>query len=497
LRSYQPVIVSSGTLLGGIRNVAENMAYRVDWRALWASGDLFRFCFVSCGILLHATNETMVATIMPAMVGDLSDVELVGWSLALYELGAISAGAAAGRLASRLPLRTNMVAAALVYAAGALVCSAAPAMPVFLAGRVIEGLGGGALVALAFVSVERLFDKSIWPQLFAIISGVWGIAAFAGPLLGAVIAQDLSWRWAFGLFSVGGLAMAATSLAVLTGPATKADGRRDALPPFPFVPLACLAAAVSLIGAAGVSIAVVRSSALLALGLAGLVLFFMLDARAPAARLFPSRLFDWRGKVGSGMTMIATFSVATCSFAVYGPLILTSLHGIPVLTTGYVIAAESISWSVFSILVAGAPPRRERAIIVGGALMITAGIAGFAFTVPAGSIPLILGCALLQGGGFGIAWPFVTRIIVAAAAKGERTIASSAVPTMQRIGYAVGSALCGIVANASGFSEGLSSATAAGVAKWLFLAFVPLGLLGCAAAIASSGPMELGTARAR
>jgi uncharacterized membrane protein YtjA (UPF0391 family) len=68
---------------------------------------------------------------------------------------------------------------------------------------------------------------------------------------------------------------------------------------------------------------------------------------------------------------------------------------------------------------------------------------------------------------------------------------------MQRIGYAVGSALCGIVANASGFSEGLSSATAAGVAKWLFLAFVPLGLLGCAAAIASSGPMELGTARAR
>ena len=69
---------------------------RVDWRALWASGDLFRFCFVSLGILLHATNETMIATIMPAMVGDLSGVELVGWSLAVYELGAISAGAAAG-----------------------------------------------------------------------------------------------------------------------------------------------------------------------------------------------------------------------------------------------------------------------------------------------------------------------------------------------------------------------------------------------------------------
>ena len=87
---------------------------RVDWRALWASGDLFRFCFVSLGILLHATNETMIATIMPAMVGDLSGVELVGWSLAVYELGAISAGAAAGRLVSYVPLRTNMVVAALL-----------------------------------------------------------------------------------------------------------------------------------------------------------------------------------------------------------------------------------------------------------------------------------------------------------------------------------------------------------------------------------------------
>ena len=160
------------------------------------------------------------------------------------------------------------------------------------------------------------------------------------------------------------------------------------------------------------------------------------------------------------------------------------------LTTGYIIAAESIAWSILSILVANAPPSRERLIIVGGALMIAAGIAGFAYAVPAGSIPLILACAVLQGGGFGIAWPFVTRIIVAAAPESERTIAASAVPTMQRIGYAVGAALCGIVANASGFSAGLSGETAESVAKWLFLAFVPLGIIGCLAAIGNATGVE-------
>jgi MFS family permease len=460
---------------------------RVDWTALWASGDLARFCFISLGILLHATNETMVATIMPSMVGDLSGVELVGWSLAIYELGAIVAGAAAGRMVSYIPIRTNMMVAALLYAAGALVCAAAPTMEWFLAGRLIEGFGGGALVSLAYVSVERLFARAIWPQLFGVMSAVWGVAAFSGPLIGAVLAEFLSWRWAFGVFFIGGLIMAAASFAVLRSPeATTRKAGAAPPPPFPFIALAALGASVVLIAYAGVEISPLRSTLLLVFGLVGLVLFFRLDAWRPKSRLFPTRPFSWRTPVGSGMTMIFAFSVATISFSVYGPLLLTSVHGVSLLTTGYIIAAESIAWSILSILVANARPEWERLIITGGAVMIAGGIAGFAYAVPAGSLPLILFCAILQGGGFGIAWPFVTRVIVARAPPAESTIASSAVPTMQRIGYAVGAALCGIIANASGFSGGLSDAAARNVASWLFLAFVPLGVVGCVAAFVIS-----------
>ncbi len=277
--------------------------------------------------------------------------------------------------------------------------------------------------------------------------------------------------------------MASSCFAVLrSAEATKrrADAARP--PPFPFRALGMLALAVMLIALASVDIELLRSSVLLVAGLAGLALFFLVDGWRPASRLFPTRPFGWRSPVGSGMTMVLAFSIATCSFAVYGPLILTSLHGIPILTTGWIIAAESIAWSILSIMVANAPPSRERLIITGGAVMIAGGVAGFAYAVPSGSIPLILACAVLQGGGFGIAWPFVTRLIVTAAAPAESTIASSAVPSMQRIGYAVGAALCGIVANAGGFSQGLTGDTAASVASLLFLAFVPLGILGCVAA---------------
>lgn len=456
---------------------------RIDWRALWATGDLARFCFISLGILLHATNETMVATVMPSMVQDLAGVELVGWSLAIYELGAIVAGASAGRLITYVPLRTNMMVAALLYAVGAGICATALSMPMFLAGRLIAGLGGGALVSLAFVSVERLFPPRIWPQLFGIMSAIWGVAAFSGPLLGALVSQALSWRWAFGIFTFGGLAMSAASFLVLTSrQATTRQHEATSPPPFPFAVLATLGISVILIASAGVEIELARSSLLLAGGLVGLALFFKLDSLRPASRLFPSGVFDWRNTLGTGMTMVAAFSIATVSLTVYGPLLLTTLHGIPTLTAGYIIAAEAIAWSILSILVANTPPHREKAVILTGAVMIAAGVAGFAVAVPAGSIPLILFCALLQGGGFGIAWPFFTRIIVASAKPGESTLASGAVPTMQRIGYAVGAATAGIIANACGFSTGLSREAAAHVALWVFLGFVPLTLIGIVAA---------------
>jgi MFS family permease len=462
-------------------------AARPDWRSLWRSGNLGCFCFISLGIFLHATNETMVATIMPAMVRDIDGVEFVGWSFAVYEIGSIIAGAASGRLVSLVSLRANMVIAALLFMAGCIVCGLAVSMPWFLLGRLLEGFGGGALVALAFVSVERLFPHAIWPQLFAITSVIWGISAFAGPLLGALAADTISWRWAFAASALIGFAMAAASLALLRMPAAVTPAGPAGRPAFPFEVLACLAVSVILIAMAGLSIETVRSSALLVVGLGGVGLVFSLDRRKPRSRLFPSRPFDWRSPVGTGLTMVAAFSVATVSFGLYAPLILTNLHGMALLTTGYIIATESIAWSVLSILVANARPERERLIITAGAFMIAGGVAGFAYAVPQGVLPLILTCAILQGGGFGIAWPFVTRMIVAAAAPSERTVASSAVPTMQRLGYAVGAAIAGIIANAAGFSRGLNPETAASAAAWLFIAFLPLAVVGCVAGWRTGG----------
>ena len=274
----------------------------------------------------------------------------------------------------------------------------------------LSGFGGGALISLSFVATQRYFPTRIWPQLMAILSVVWGISAFGGPLFGGLIDTLLNWRWAFAIFAGAALVFAASCLHVLRHevPAPKPENPAD----FPWVALACLSAGVMAIAAAGVVTHLTHATALLAAGFAGVLLFFLLDARSPHSRLFPAGTFDPRTTIGSGMIMVAALSVSTCSFGFYGPLLLAGLHDFTPLTTGLIIASKSIAWSALSILVATASPRHEPLIVTGGALMVTAGIAGFAYTVPSGTIPGILFCALLQGGGFGILWPFASRRII-------------------------------------------------------------------------------------
>ena len=471
--------------------MSEATAQRTDWGALWRNGDLARLCFISLGLIFHAGCENMITTIMPSMIREIGGVEYTGWSFAIYETGSIIAGAAAGRLSLYWTVRSNMIVAAIIFAIGCTVTALAPSMPILLFGRVISGFGGGALISLSFVATQRYFPTRIWPQLMAILSVAWGISAFGGPLFGGLVDTFLSWRWAFAIFAAAALVFAGACLVVLRqeAPAQAADtsGR------FPWLALACLSAGVMAIAAAGVETRLPIAMTMIAVGLAGVLLFFLIDSRSPHSRLFPAATFNPRTTIGSGMIMVAALSVSTCSFGFYGPLLLAGLHDFTPLTTGLIIASESIAWSALSILVATASARYEPLIVTGGALMVTAGIAGFAITIPAGTIPGILLCALLQGGGFGILWPFASRRIIEAAPADDRDIAAAAFSTLQRLGYAVGAALTGIIANASGFSGGFTKEAAEGAAATLFWPYLPLAIIGCIAAFRLAGPRRMGT----
>ena len=176
--------------------------------------------------------------------------------------------------------------------------------------------------------------------------------------------------------------------------------------------------------------------------------------------------------------MVFTLSVATTGFWAYGPLLVKILFGTQPLVTGYILAGEAVAWSVATMAVSSATPAADRWLVRAGALGVTAGSAGFALAVPTGTLAGMVVCGLLQGAGFGLCWPALVQRIVRFSAPAEQSMASASASTVQRIGYAVGTAAVGIAANLSGLAEGVSIAAAKTAGFWVFAAFIPVLLLG-------------------
>jgi MFS family permease len=429
------------------------------------------------GVWLHAADTLVATTVMPSAIADIGGLAFVYWTIALYELGSIVAGAVAGLAVVRVGVRDAMCAAAAVYALGCAASALAPSMDVMLAGRLLQGLGGGAMLALSYVGVSAFFPAEEWPRLLGVISGVWGVSALLGPLVGGALASIGLWRGAFWAFGAQALLLALL-MPLLVGRESAAAPRREALP---VRQLLVLSVAVLAISAAGVQASGWRTSLLVGLGLVALWQVLDLERGAPS-RLFPPEPLRFALPWGAGYAMVLALATATVSFTVYGPLLMARLFGVTPLGAGLMVAVESFAWTLAALVFARAPERAERSLIRGGAVLITAGVLGFALTMPRGPVWMLLPPATLQGAGFGMCWAFLLRRIVVAVPEGERERASSAVPTMQMIGYAVGAAASGMVANMLGFADGASAEVVGAVAFWVFAAFLPLALIGVAAA---------------
>ena len=436
-----------------------------------------RFLLVGIGVWLHAADSLVTATIAPAIALDLGGIAYINWTISLYQVGAIVAGAAAAAMCARWGIKRVFMGATLIYAGGCVMGAAAPTMAILVLGRLIQGMGGGMLLSLSYVAIEAWFAPETWGRLFAITATIWGGGSLLGPLIGGVFSGPHLWRGAFWAFTLQALVLCA--LAALWMPAT---ARTTApLGKWPVMPLLILAAATLIIAEAGAASGlpggVVTSIIGCVAGAALLYLAARLDRRAQV-RLLPPQLLDLAHPIGAGLAMVFTLAMSTVGFWAYGPLILKLLFDTKPLVTGYILAGEAIAWSIATLAVARVTPADDQWVIRGGAVCVAIGAAGFAVAVPTGSLVGTVVCALLQGAGFGACWPAIVQRTVRLSAPADRALASSSVSTMQRIGYAVGTAAVGIAANLSGLSDSISAAAAKTAGFWVFAAFVPVLVLG-------------------
>src|SRR5205085_11622907 len=93
-----------------------------------------------------------------------------------------------GRVRGAVGSRRGFCGGAATYAAGAAWCALAPSIGVVIAGRFVQGLGGGLISALAYVLVRNVFPEGLWPRVFGALAGVWSVSVLLGPLVGGLLA---------------------------------------------------------------------------------------------------------------------------------------------------------------------------------------------------------------------------------------------------------------------------------------------------------------------
>jgi len=446
------------------------------WADLLGEGRLPRFALVCLGVWLTAADALVTATIMPSVGADLGGYGYFGWVVAGFLLGCIVAGSSAGWLSERLGLRPAAMMAGLVYALGCALSAAAPDIAWFLAGRVLQGAGAGWVLGLCYVAIGVLFPERHLARVFAAATAVWGPATLLGPLVGGLFATAGFWRGAFWMFA--GQALVFSLAALLMLPRLE---RKPAAGGLPWRQLSLVAAGVACIAVADLAGGLGRSVALILAGFALLLAVVRVDATA-AVRLLPRGVSDLRTICSAGYLTIFTLSAAGMGLGVYGAAILQRLHGLSPLTAGYVICADAAGWTVAALLVAGAGEAWDRRFIRIGSGVVVLGLVLLTLAMRDGPLALIVVAALTLGTGFGLCWSFVSRRILGALADDERAIGSSAVAAVQQTGGAAGAAITGAVANLLGFSAGLTQESAQAVAVWVFVAGVPLALIGALSA---------------
>ena len=451
------------------------------WGELLSGRNAARSAALAGGVALHAVNVFVAATILPSVVADIGGLGLYAWNTTAFVAASILGSALAAKAVERFRPPGAYRLAYGLFMAGSVAGAVAGSMPVLLAGRFVQGVGGGLLVALSFAMIRRVFAPALWTRAMALVSLMWGLATLLGPLVGGVFAELGLWRGAF--WSLVPLTLGLLLLTEFVLPPSHPDG-----PPVrvPLARLGLLVLAVLAVSAASVS----PDAAWNAAGLvAGLVLTgaFVASERHATARLYPRGAFSTATPVWGLYAVMGLLSVGMTP-EIFLPLFLQQLHGVSPLTAGYMMALAAAGWTTAAVVTAGLGRRREAQAVVAGPFVTTAALAGIAALLPrtgTGAVVALVGAATaLIGVGIGMGWPHLSARAMALAGDDEKDIAGASIPTTQLFCTALGAALGGLVTNLAGLSSSRPTGMAE-AATWVFGVFALAPLLAGAIAVAT------------
>ena len=180
------------------------------------------FAGLLLAMFVSALSETVTATALPTIVGDLGGVDHMQWVTTAYILAVTITMPIYGKLGDLFGRKYLLVAALAVFVVGSSVCGFAGSMGMLIAGRAVEGMGGGGLIILSQATIADVIPPRERGKYMGVIGSVFALATVVGPLLGGWFVQVTGWRWLFAFNVPLALAAIAAVMAFLAKPVRRA-----------------------------------------------------------------------------------------------------------------------------------------------------------------------------------------------------------------------------------------------------------------------------------
>ncbi|GAA2546208.1 MFS transporter [Pseudonocardia hydrocarbonoxydans] len=370
-------------------------------------------------ISLVAFEAMGVGTTMPALVADLGGLALYAWPFVAFLAANVLGTVLGGRWCDRAGPRPPLLAGPLLFGAGLVVAGTAGTMAQLLAGRVLQGLGAGALAVSVFVLIAVVYPEPLRPAVFGLISAAWVLPALLGPPVSGFVTETVSWHWVF--LGLVPLVFVATALVVpavrpLGPPAAPAPGRRGTA-------AAALGAAVgvSALSWAAQNLSAQDPSAQNPGSVAAGVAVAAVLVLVPSLRvLLPRGVF----RAGRGVpTVIASRGLLAGTFFgvnSYLPLVLTDTHGWTLTAAGIPLVLGALGWSGAAAWQGRRPDVPRARLLRTGFVLLAVGVGGIGLVVPEWGVAwLAVPFWIVAGAGMGLGFSSVSYLLLSGSPAGQ------------------------------------------------------------------------------